>query len=153
MADIINDPSFSEHVAWERRQFHANDFIIKEGEKGGSLFFVESGNLRMTVQVGLENQRHMQTGLCELGVADIFGEACLYQAQLRNASVMAVSDGALLEINGARLSIYLDAHPIQGYLFYKKLFETLNERLLHANHRVEHLLAWGLRVHGISQHL
>lgn len=153
IADIINNPSFSEKVAWKRRAFQANDLIIKEGERGASLFFVESGSLRMTVQVGLENQRHIQTGLCDLGVSDVFGEACLYQHQQRNVSVMAVSDGTLLEIDGARLSIYLDAHPIQGYLFYKKLFATLNERLNHANHRVEYLLAWGLKVHDISKHL
>lgn len=151
--DIISDVTFSEFVAWRRFHFHANEVIIQEGETGKSLYFIEEGNLRLTVMVMLENQRHMQTGLCDVSHGDIFGEGCLYQSQQHKASVTAISDGCLLEINGERLSIYLDAHPIRGYLFFKKLFETLTERLNRANHRVEHLLAWGLKAHDISKHL
>ena len=151
--DIINDATFPKGVSWHRQNFQANETIIQEGNIGDSVYFIEEGSLRVTVLVTLEDQKHMQTGLCDLGEGDIFGESCLYHSQQRNASVITISDGSLLEINGERLSIYLDAHPIQGYLFYKKLFETLTERLNHANHRVEHLLAWGLKAHDISKHL
>ena len=151
--DIIGTATFSEGVGWKRHYFDNNETIIQEGEIGKSLFFIEQGQLRVTVQVALENQRHMQTGLCDLGSGDIFGESCLYQSQQRYASVVAIGNGSLLEIDGERLSIHLDAHPVQGYLFYKKLFEILTDRLNHANHRVEYLLAWGLKAHYISKHL
>jgi len=151
--EIISDKTFSEDVAWRHQSFEANQVIIQEGEVGDSIYIVEAGELRVTVQVTLENQQKMQTGFCDLKPGDVFGENCLNQKQERNASVIAISDGSLLAINGERLGIFLDAHPIKGYLFFKTMFATLAERLSHANHRVEHLLAWGLKAHDISKHL
>jgi CRP/FNR family cyclic AMP-dependent transcriptional regulator len=64
---------------------------------------------------------------------------------VRTASVTAITDGCVLEINGEKLSGYLDAHPIKGYAFYKKMFEILFKRLDNGNRRIEYLLAWGLK--------
>ncbi len=47
----------------------------------------------------------------------------------------------------------LERHPDVGYAFLKTLFYVLSERLGKANQRVEHLFAWGLKVHGIDKHL
>ena len=48
---------------------------------------------------------------------------------------------------------YLDKHPVQGYLFFKQLFETLITRMNSGIHKIESLMAWGLKAHGISKHL
>ena len=69
------------------------------------------------------------------------------------ATINAVTDGSMLELDGLRLSIFLDAHPILGYLFYKNIFEVFVTRLNKANQRVEHLMAWGLKVHEIDKYL
>ncbi|MDD5578046.1 MAG: cyclic nucleotide-binding domain-containing protein [Methylobacter sp.] len=151
--DMLIDPEFPEGIAWNRRRFHANEVIVKEGEVGKSLFLIEEGLLRVTIHVELKEQRNVKPGIRDLEKGDIFGEVCLYKSQVRNASVNAVTAGCLLEIDGERLGIYLDAHPVQGYLFYKGLFEILVERVNLGNHRIEYLLAWGLKAHGIEKHL
>ena len=151
--DIVDDPQFIEDVAWVRRHFQANEIIVKEGEMGKSLFFIEEGKLRVSVHVELEERRRVQPGIGDLEQGAVFGETCLYESRLRTASVIAITDGCLLELDGERLSVYLDEHPIQGYLFFKKMFKIIFERMNRGNHTIEYLLAWGLKVHGIDTHL
>lgn len=143
--EIINDPKFIKGIAWNRWSFYANETIIKEGDVGKSLFFVENGQLRVSVQVELEERRNIKTGLGDLGKGDLFGDTCLHKSSVRTASVIAITDGCLLEINGEKLDRYLDEHPTKGYIFYKKLFEILFNRLSNGNRRIEYLLAWGLK--------
>ncbi|HEY8094663.1 MAG TPA: cyclic nucleotide-binding domain-containing protein, partial [Methylobacter sp.] len=110
------------------------------------LFFIESGQLRVSVDVELEDSRNAKPGIGDLGKGDIFGDTCLHESGgVRTATVIAITDGCLLEINGERLGAYLDAHPLKGYVFYKQLFEILFNRLSHGNRRIQYLLAWGLK--------
>lgn len=150
---ITSKLDFPEGVAWKSRTFQANEVVLHEGDIGKSFFVVQEGKLRVSVNVALEERRKVRPGICELTVGDIFGEVCLYETGIRTASVAAVTEGHLLEIDGASLSSYLDEHPVYGYLFYKGLFEILTKRLAFENHRVESLLAWGLKAHDIERHL
>ncbi len=143
--EILNDPSFAKGSAWKQWDFYANETIVKEGDIGKSLFFIESGQLRVSVRVELEEHRNIKTGISDLGKGDLFGDTCLHETTVRTASVIAITDGSLLEINGQMLGDYLDAHPLKGYIFYKKLFEILFQRLSNGNRRIEYLLAWGLK--------
>ncbi|MGR9013687.1 MAG: Crp/Fnr family transcriptional regulator [Gammaproteobacteria bacterium] len=143
--EIIRDPKFVRGIAWERRNFSADEVIVKEGDVGKSLFFIESGQLRVSVHVEMEERRNLKTGVGDLDRGDLFGDTCLHESGIRTASVIAITSGSLLEINGERLGVYLDAHPLKGYAFYKKLFEILFKRLKSGNRRIEYLLAWGLK--------
>jgi len=150
---LISDQDFVENIAWKRRHFCNNELIINEGDEGVAIYFVEQGKLLVNVQVNLDNQRNIQQGVSELNVGDIFGEMCLQGAIIRTASVKAISEGVLLEINAIELKLYLDRHPALGYSMYKKMFDLLVQRLSRANDRIESLFAWGLKAHGIESHL
>jgi len=151
--NILSDPAFSEGPDWHRQCFEVDEVIINEGDEGGSLFLIEQGKLRVSGNVNLEKHKQIQMGIWELVAGDIFGELALHQRQLRTSSVRAISGGCLIEINGEKLLAYLEAHPQQGYLFYKEIFELLVTKLNRANHRVNDLFAWGLKVHEIEPHL
>jgi len=153
LKEIMDDPDFPKNSAWKRRCFKKNEIIVKEGDDGGSLFFVEEGKLRVSGSIELEEKKHIQAGIWELKESDVFGEIALYTSQSRTASVKAITDGCLLEFNGKMLGHYLDEHPDTGYLFYKKMFAVIIARLNRANHRVNDLFAWGLKVHDIEKHL
>ena len=153
LKEIIRDPEFPEGLAWRRYRFKPNQLIVREGEEGDSLYLVEQGELRVTGRVEVEDNRYVQPGICDLQTGDLFGEFCLFQSNPRTASVTALTNGQLLEIDGNRLAHYLDEHPETGYLVLKALFLTLNDRLGRANQRVENLFAWGLKAHGIDQYL
>ena len=101
----------------------------------------------------IDNRAPVRAGICDLEPGDVFGEICLYGAHPRSASVVALTEGSLVEVDGERLSVFLDAHPIEGYLLLKELFQTMGRRLHLANQRVEKLFSWGLKAHGIEKHL
>jgi CRP/FNR family transcriptional regulator, cyclic AMP receptor protein len=152
-ADIVSNTQLQEGVAWKRRQVNAGEMIVRQGELGDTLFFVEEGVVRVLGNAELSDKQHIAPGLCDLGEGTVFGDVCLYEPQERTASVVALSDVRLLEISGGMLSVYLDDHPIQGYLFLKALFQTMTKRLALANDRIGHLLAWGIKAHDIDKYL
>ena len=151
--DILSNAQFQEGVAWKRRQVNTDEMILRQGELGDTLFFVEKGIVRVLGNAELSEKQHISPGLCDLGEGAVFGDVCLYEPQERTASVVALSDVQLLEINGSMLSVYLDDHPVEGYLFLKALFQTMVKRLALANDRIGHLLAWGIKVHDIDKYL
>ena len=153
IANIINDPNLPEGIAWKQRLFHANEIIVHRGDVGKSFFFVEKGQLRVTVHVEVEERRKIQAGINDLEEGDFFGEVSLFESRIRTASVTALTDGRLLEFDGAMLSAYLDKNPIQGYLFFKCLFASLIIRMTSGIQKIESLMAWGLKAHGIARHL
>ncbi|GAB4268405.1 MAG: hypothetical protein Kow0065_18820 [Methylomicrobium sp.] len=151
--EVLADPDFQEGVAWFRHTFKANETIVNEGDIANTLFVVEKGNLRVLGHVGLEQNKQLKAGFCELKEGDLFGEICLHEIHRRTATVTAITDVEVLEIVGEQLNDFFESHPELGYRFYRKLFEIFTERMKNANKRIENLLAWGLKVHGIEQHL
>ena len=151
--EILRDPQFSEDSAWKRLWFKAGTKVIKKGDIGNSLFLVEEGVLRVLGDAEVEGEIRVTPGLCDLEAGAIFGDICLYGVHRRTASVVTVTDARILEIRSDMLSVYLDDHPIQGYLFLKALFEIMATRLELANERIDKLLAWGIKAHDIDKYL
>ena len=69
--EILNDPAFIEGIGWKKRYFQANEIIFHAGDPSKSLFFIEEGALRVTVQVELENSKNMHPGICDMGAGEI----------------------------------------------------------------------------------
>ncbi len=151
--EILGNYAFPEGVAWKRCRFGSGEVIIKKGEIGRSLFFIEEGTVRVLGEGELNENRKISPGLCDLSQGAVFGDICLYGSHVRTASIATVSDVRLVEIDSEMLSSYLDNHPTQGYLFLKALFGIMVNRLELANHRIEYLLAWGIKVHDIDKYL
>jgi CRP/FNR family transcriptional regulator, cyclic AMP receptor protein len=152
-SEILKNPLFPEGTAWQRRRFSTGEMIVHKGEIGKTLFFVEEGDVRVLGGAELEGNRKISPGLCDLKPGAIFGDVCLYGSHQRSASVMALSDVCVIEIDSGKLSKYLDDHPAQGYPFLKALFQIMSERLALANDRIEYLLAWGIKAHDIDKYL
>jgi CRP/FNR family cyclic AMP-dependent transcriptional regulator len=153
LSGILRDPEFPEGECWRRRRFDANETIVREGDQDRTMYLIERGTLRVSGRVSLDDERHIQPGLCDLGPGDPFGELTLFEPLRRTASVVAIDPGELVEIDCERLAAYLEQRPELGFAVLKTMFRVLIDRLRTANQRVEHLFAWGLRVHGIDQHL
>lgn len=153
MSEILADPRFPEGSAWWRRHYDSGVVIVKKGDVGRSLFLIEDGTVRVLGDTDIDGGKKISPGLCDLKNGAVFGDICLFGWRNRTASVVAVSKVSLLELDSQRLSIYLDDHPVQGYLFLKTLIQIMSNRLEVANDRIENLLAWGLKVHEIDKYL
>ena len=77
-----------EHVRVQR-----GEAVIREGDEGDYYYVVESGRFQVERMVG-----GAKVALAELRSGDAFGEEALVSEAKRNASVYALSDGALLRL-------------------------------------------------------
>ena len=119
---ILDHPDFPQRLAWWREDFGPDQAIIKEGDVTRDLYLIESGILRVNKDVEVTEERHMQSGLLELSAGDIFGELNLFGESTRSASVVAMSQGVLIHIDGNELSKFMDQHIELGYALLKEFF-------------------------------
>jgi CRP-like cAMP-binding protein len=135
------------------RVYAPQQVIIREGDCDRRVFAVLSGQVRVLERVVLDDHRHIQPGLCDLMPGEIFGELTLFEPAPRSATVIALCESVLLEIDSAALAAALDDDPRLGYRLLKPLFQIQAARLRKADQRFGSLLAWGLKAHAIDRHL
>lgn len=138
--EILSSPRLMEGVAWKRVRYKAGERIIEKGEVGHAFFLIEDGDVRVFGGSGAGEDLLETQGLCDLSEDEVFGDICLYGTRHRSASVVAISDVRLVEIRTDMFSVYLDDHPVEGYLFLKVLSEVMISRLVAANERIENLM-------------
>lgn len=151
--EILCSPQLKEGVAWKRVSYNAGEKIIEKDDIGSSIFLIEDGSVRVFGEADLEKEIKVSPSLCDLERGAIFGDICLYGQHRRIATVRALTNTVILEIRSDMLSVYLDDHPVVGYLFLKGLFEIMAARLETASDRIEKLLAWGIKAHDIDKYL
>ena len=125
--EIFNDPTFTEGVGWKKLYFQANEILFRGGEPSQSLFLLKKVRY---VSLLKWNWKITKTG-------ELFGETCFLESGKRNASVIAITDGCAVEIDVEILNVCLDANPVKGHLFFKKLLLTMFERLQQDNRRIK----------------
>ncbi len=153
MLSILRDQALVTAGIAKNSAYCVNETIVSEGMDDRRLYLIEKGRARVSGRVALADGRHIQPGLCDLGPGEIFGELSLFDAGSRSASVIALGDVEVLEFDALALEGYLDQHPAQGYVVLKDLLQILTSRLRQTDRRWEQLFAWGLKEHGIDQHL
>lgn len=151
--NLLDRPEFREDRYWSRQRYAANETIITEGESGREVFLIRCGTVRVTGCAQLEQGGAIHPGFCDLGRGDVFGEVGLLPELTRMATVMAVTDCELAVIDGIRMLEFFDAHPAIGYQIILAMYEQTASRLVQTNRQLLRVLAWGLRVHRIEDHL
>lgn len=153
LLEALSDPRAVESGLAKKVRCSANEYIVRKGDQDRYLYVVESGRVRVYGRVGIEGNRHIQPGLVDLGPGAVFGEFNLFEAGPRSASVVAIEDSTLLQIDGTRLDAFFQTHPDLGLVILRHLYQVLTQRLRKADEKIEGLFAWGLKAHGIERHL
>ena len=99
--DLLRSPRLNDGAAWVRRTFVAGENLTTEGRLGQSLFIVEQGGLAVLGRAQIPNQSTLEVTVAELSVGDVFGESALIGNYESIATVRALTDGSVLEINAA----------------------------------------------------
>jgi CRP-like cAMP-binding protein len=153
LGDILDLDALVAAGVADTRKFAAGEAIVEAGKEERAVYLIVGGTVRVTGRVELDDDRHIQPGLCDLGPGEVFGELSLFADAARSASVVAVDECDLLALDAAALEDYFDRHPEVGYAALKWLFSVINQRLRSADKRLEGVFAWGLRAHGIDRDL
>ena len=88
-------------------RFGAGEVVVREGEPGDALFQVIEGRVCVLKQ----NPNGPAAAIAELGPGDVFGEMTLCADEPRNATVQALEQTVLLEVERQDLLPLIDADP------------------------------------------
>lgn len=128
------------------RTCKSGEVIIREGEKGESMFFLFKGKVSITKRLTLfgeiDGKGELDKTIIKLNDSDFafFGEMSLcatYQSQeVRSATVSAETDCLLGEISADKINELVQEHQDFGMIFYRNLSNILSDRLRKANRDV-----------------
>jgi len=148
---LLTSPRLCEGVAWRCHRFAAGEILTTQGVTGRSLYVIESGRLVVLVRARLPGQGEGEIAVAELTEGNVFGESSLIGDYPSIATVRALEDGDVIEINGTMLCVYFDDNPHQGYLFFKYLLALSLENLAKANRGVIEPALGALQFHDLSR--
>lgn len=116
----------------KRHTFREGATIFVEGDRGASMYLIQSGEILM-VRSGREGQ---QVRLVRLRPGDFFGETTLIEMQPRPATAQAETDVVLLELTNMDLYRFYQA-DVRGYVMVlQNINRELCRRLRAADGRV-----------------
>jgi CRP-like cAMP-binding protein len=121
----------------QRVAFRADDQILHQQQRNASLFLVQEGVLHV--------RRHAKGHdvlLGRLEPGSVFGEISLFDPGPTTASVLAVSDGTLIEIRREHLDRFLARCPSGAALLLLGLLETMAHRLRRTDDRLIDSILW-----------
>lgn len=122
------------------RNFPAGDVIIREGDPGDSLFIMATGEVEITKQLTLvldedtPKERVFIRLNAENGV--YFGEMALLENETRSATVTALTDCSLLELNQKDFLNLIETNPAMGVKLLLRLAQVLSRHLRKTNQDV-----------------
>ena len=109
----------------ERLHFNEDDYIIKQDDKGDSLFVINDG----VVSVYLNNENKEKIFLAKLGVGDYVGEGSLLTGEPRSANVIAETPCIVIRVSKEIIKDIFAKNPD----VYDYVAEILTQRKLKLN--------------------
>lgn len=110
------------------RTVGTNEYFFREGEKGNSVFVLETGHVAI-----IKTWQDQDYALFRLGPGDCFGEMELIDLQPRSASVRAEDDCTALEIPAAALHAFYKRDLAQFAMIHMNMGREVSRRLRRAD--------------------
>jgi hypothetical protein len=105
--------------------------VVKQGERGDTMYLILDGELRVRLMVG-----EKETILSTLGPGDFFGDMSLFDHGPRSADVVANVDSTVLKISAIRFEELAQQSPDLAAPFLMATVKTLAARIRADNKRL-----------------
>ena len=109
--------------------FEKGEKIISQGDIVHHVYAV----IRGEVEVSMENKQQRKVVICNIGEGEIFGEAAIFLASKRTASIVCLRDTTVVQISRQDLLYYFKNQPHAGNKLLMLIVLSLLEKLRHAN--------------------
>ena len=113
------------------RAVSRGECVFREGDMDSSIYVIEEGRFTVYRHWGGRDYR-----LRELGTGDCFGEMALMDCTPRSATVVADTDGGLIQITAAQFAELYGVRPEQYTLIMMNLGREVCRRLRDADSRL-----------------
>jgi len=120
----------------ERLEVDKNYYLILQGDPSHELFFIESGKVKVTVE--LDNGRAMR--IRTMGAGTVVGEIGLYLNQQRLASVVTEEPCTIYRLNAETLQRMEQENPALASAFHEFMVCVLAERVTQQNRTLRALV-------------
>jgi SulP family sulfate permease len=120
----------------ERQEVGKNHYLMLQGDPSDDLFFIESGRVRVVVE--LDNGRLMRVRTMEAGT--VVGEIGLYLGQPRLASVVTEEPCVILRLSASALERMQKENPRLASAFHEFMVRVLAERITQQNRTLRALV-------------
>lgn len=121
----------------EPLSLEAGERLFTQGEPADSLFFIESGELAVVLEVEGASRAHVR----KFGAGQWLGEIAFYRHQVRTATVEAVSSSRLWKLTAQRLAELEQSAPALALAFHRHVASLLAERVSFSNQELKEPLA------------
>jgi SulP family sulfate permease len=120
----------------ERLEVDQNHYLILQGDPSHELFFIESGKVKVMVE--LDNGRTMR--LRTMGAGTVVGEIGLYLDQQRLASVVTEEPCTIYRLSSEALQKMERENPALASAFHEFMVRVLAERVTQQNRTLRALV-------------
>ena len=120
----------------ERQEVGKNHYLLLQGDPSDDLFFIESGRVRVVVE--LDNGRLMRVRTMEAGT--VVGEIGLYLGQPRLASVVTEEPCVVFRLSADALLRMQKENPALASAFHEFMVRVLAERVTQQNRTLRALV-------------
>jgi SulP family sulfate permease len=120
----------------ERIEVGKNHYLILQGDPSSDLYFIESGKVRVVVE--LDNGRPMRIRTMESGT--VVGEIGLYLGQPRLASVVTEEPCVVYRLSAEALQRMQEENPALASAFHELMVRVLAERVTQQNRTLRALV-------------
>lgn len=116
------------------RRIHvpAEEFIFRQGEEAENLYYLESGEVGISVQMP-ECDR---ATVAIVSPGDCFGWSALVPPHRFTATATPLAESRILVIGGEELRIRMRRHSVLAWRVFENVSRTISERLAHARSRL-----------------
>src|SRR5271165_787621 len=134
------------------KSFKAGDIVFSQGEKGASMYIVQSGSVQIYLPSAQKDVPPVV--LKDLHTGEYFGELAIFDDKPRSASVRALVDTVLLELTREELGEHLGRSKAAAMTILAEMAERLRETNSMLSQRaaknvvkeLEENLTWGQRL-------
>lgn len=118
-----------------REEFAAGDYLIHQGERLTDMFFIESGRVRVALELADSTVR-----LRSIGPGGVVGEIAAYLGEVRSASVIAEEATVSYRLSLANLRKLEERGPAIAAEFHRSMAVLLSRRLVETNALLQKVL-------------
>ncbi|MDP8248009.1 MAG: cyclic nucleotide-binding domain-containing protein [Candidatus Tritonobacter lacicola] len=122
------------------KAFKPGETIIEEGKPGKNFYVIAEGMVEIRKRI--EDGREKLLAALEEGT--FFGEIALFDRGLRTASVRALEDTTILEIDGDRFNGLISSHPAPGVKILRAMMAEMVYRLRRSNETIRDFVIWAI---------
>src|SRR5271169_2028788 len=134
------------------KSFKAGDIVFSQGEKGASMYIVQSGSVQIYLPSAEKDQPPVV--LKDIRTGEYFGELAIFDDKPRSASVRALIDTILLELTREEFAEHIGRSKTAAMTILSEMAEHLRETNALLSQRAakdvgrefEENLTWGQRL-------